>query len=146
LPFLGFFKEEGGFMLAGPDLLVILVIALIVFGPKKLPELAKTIGKAMAEFKKTTEEVKESIGFNELQEMRSNLTMDLYTAAEKLSASITSEEATAELSPGRQDSVHGRTSLPQEASTDIEKFEKEKSVEFDGARGEIPGKGGQSQG
>ena len=45
-------------MLAGPDLLVILVIALIVFGPKKLPELAKTIGRALGEFKKTTEEVK----------------------------------------------------------------------------------------
>ena len=66
-------------MLAGPDLLVILAIALIVFGPKKLPELAKTIGKAMAEIRKATEEVKESIGINELQEMRSNLSMDVHT-------------------------------------------------------------------
>ena len=133
-------------MLAGPDLLVILVIALIVFGPKKLPELAKTIGKAMAEFKKTTEEVKKSIGINELQEIRSNLTMDLYTVAEKLSASMTSEEATGEPSPSREDSVHVRTSLPEKASTDIGKLEKEKSMESEGARDEIPGKGVQSQG
>ena len=43
-----------------PELLVIIVIALIVFGPDKLPELAKVFGRAMKEFKKATEEVKES--------------------------------------------------------------------------------------
>ena len=44
-------------MLAGPDLLVILAIALIVFGPKKLPELAKSIGLAKKEFEKAAKEV-----------------------------------------------------------------------------------------
>src|SRR5512136_1885967 len=38
-----------------PELLVIIGIALIVFGPNKLPELAKAFGKAMREFKKATE-------------------------------------------------------------------------------------------
>ena len=38
-------------MLAGPDLLVILVIALIVFGPKKLPELGKGIGDGIRNFR-----------------------------------------------------------------------------------------------
>ena len=42
------------------ELLVILAIALIVFGPQKLPELGKVLGKALREFKKTTEEGKES--------------------------------------------------------------------------------------
>ena len=57
-------------MLAGPDLLVIMVIALIVFGPKKLPEIGQTIGKAMREFKKASEEAKESFqgGIKELAE------------------------------------------------------------------------------
>jgi TatA/E family protein of Tat protein translocase len=146
LSFLEFSKKKGGFMLAGPDLLVILVIALIVFGPKKLPELAKTIGKAMGELKKTTEEVKGSIGINELQEMRSNFTMDLYTIAEKLSASMTSEEVTGESSSHVEDSLDGKISLPEKASPDIEKLEKEKSVELPGARDEIPGKRIQSQG
>jgi TatA/E family protein of Tat protein translocase len=146
LSFLEFSKKKGGLMLAGPDLLVILVIALVVFGPKKLPELAKTIAKAMAEFKKTTEEVKESIGINELREMRSNLTMDLYTVAEKLSASMTSEEVTGESSSHAEDSVQGRTPLPEKAPNDIGKLEKEKSMKFEGARDEIPGKGVQSQG
>ncbi len=87
-------------MLAGPDLLVILVIALIVFGPKKLPDLAKTIGRALGEFKKTTEEMKESIGIKYLQEMRNNLTgIDLFTdLAEKVSASMTNKEATGDVS------------------------------------------------
>ncbi|HSA79143.1 MAG TPA: twin-arginine translocase TatA/TatE family subunit, partial [Nitrospirota bacterium] len=39
------------FGLGIPELLVIFVIALIVFGPKKLPDLGKSIGRAMAEFK-----------------------------------------------------------------------------------------------
>jgi TatA/E family protein of Tat protein translocase len=43
-----------------PELLVIIVIALIVFGPNKLPELTRALGKAIREFKKTTEDVRES--------------------------------------------------------------------------------------
>jgi len=43
-------------MLSGPDVLVILVIALFVFGPQKLPELARSLGKAMREFKKASED------------------------------------------------------------------------------------------
>jgi TatA/E family protein of Tat protein translocase len=53
-------KGKGGFMLSGPDVLIILVIALFVFGPQKLPELAKSLGKAMREFKKASEEMRET--------------------------------------------------------------------------------------
>ncbi len=44
-----------------PELVIILIIALLVFGPKKLPELAKSLGKGMSEFKKVTEDFKSSI-------------------------------------------------------------------------------------
>jgi len=44
-----------------PELLVIFLIALIVIGPKRLPEIGRAIGKGIAEFKKATEEIKESI-------------------------------------------------------------------------------------
>jgi TatA/E family protein of Tat protein translocase len=42
-----------------PELLLILAIALIVLGPKKLPELARALGKGMAEFRRATDELKE---------------------------------------------------------------------------------------
>ncbi len=44
-----------------PELIVIFVIALIVFGPKRLPEIGKSVGKAMAELKKSTDEFKSSM-------------------------------------------------------------------------------------
>ena len=40
-----------------PELIVILVVALVVLGPKRLPEVARTIGKAMAEFRRQTADV-----------------------------------------------------------------------------------------
>lgn len=40
-----------------PELLVILVVALIVLGPKRLPEVARQLGKAMAEFRRQTTDV-----------------------------------------------------------------------------------------
>jgi Tat protein translocase TatB subunit len=44
-----------------PEMLVILALALIVIGPKKLPDLAKSLGRTMREFKKATSEFKETI-------------------------------------------------------------------------------------
>jgi TatA/E family protein of Tat protein translocase len=41
-------------MLSIPHLIIIFVVALVVFGPEKLPELARNLGKAMAEFKRAT--------------------------------------------------------------------------------------------
>ena len=49
------------FGLGMPEILLILAIALIVIGPKKLPELAKTLGRAMGEFKRSAQELKRSI-------------------------------------------------------------------------------------
>ena len=48
-----------------PEMLMILAIALIVIGPKKIPDLAKSLGRAMREFKKATNELKESIAIDE---------------------------------------------------------------------------------
>jgi TatA/E family protein of Tat protein translocase len=49
------------FGLGLPEMLLIFVIALVVFGPKKLPDLGKSIGRAMAEFKKATDDFQESV-------------------------------------------------------------------------------------
>ena len=44
-----------------PELIVILVIALIIFGPRKLPELGKSLGKSIAEFKRASNELKNTL-------------------------------------------------------------------------------------
>jgi sec-independent protein translocase protein TatA len=43
-----------------PETIFIFVLALLMFGPKKLPELGKTLGKAMGEFKRASSELKET--------------------------------------------------------------------------------------
>ena len=47
------------FGIGGPELLLILGLALIVLGPKKLPELARTLGKGLAEFRRATDDLKD---------------------------------------------------------------------------------------
>ncbi len=49
------------FGLGMPEVLLLMAIALMVIGPKKLPELAKTLGRAMGEFKKAAQDFKRSI-------------------------------------------------------------------------------------
>lgn len=49
------------FGLGMPEILIILAIALIVIGPKKLPDLAKTLGRALGEFKRSAQDFKRSI-------------------------------------------------------------------------------------
>jgi len=44
-----------------PELLVILVVALLIFGPKKLPDLARSLGRGLAEFKRATQDFKSTI-------------------------------------------------------------------------------------
>lgn len=57
-----------------PELLIIMVIALIVIGPSKLPDLAKALGKGMAEFRKATQEIKDSLDLDEdIQEVKKDL-------------------------------------------------------------------------
>lgn len=43
------------------EIILIVVIALIVFGPKKLPELGRSVGKTLAEFRRASNEIKHSI-------------------------------------------------------------------------------------
>jgi sec-independent protein translocase protein TatB len=55
-----------------PEMILILAVALIVIGPKKLPDLARSLGKAMGEFKKATSDLKESMQIDtELKEVKS---------------------------------------------------------------------------
>src|SRR5262249_74627 len=44
-----------------PELMLIFIVALIIFGPKRLPEIGRTLGKALGEFKKATDDFKNTI-------------------------------------------------------------------------------------
>lgn len=62
------------FGIGTPELIVILVIALVVIGPKHLPEMARALGKGLGEFKKATSELKETINADDdLREISKSL-------------------------------------------------------------------------
>jgi len=54
------------FGLSGQELLVIVVIALVILGPKKLPEVAKTLGKGYQELRKAMDGVKGTMNVNQV--------------------------------------------------------------------------------
>ena len=70
-----------------PELLIILAIALLVFGPKKLPEMSRSIGKAVREFRRASDEIKGKIEqeiqaseFKEIKdELKKDLSQDIYS-------------------------------------------------------------------
>jgi sec-independent protein translocase protein TatB len=67
-----------------PELIVILAVALVVIGPKKLPDLAKSLGKALGEFKRATNDLKQSIeqeaGLDEVRDTLSKTDRDIRRA------------------------------------------------------------------
>ena len=60
-----------------PELLIIMVIALIIFGPRKLPELGRSLGRSIGEFRKASNELKstleEEIRMEEVREQRAKM-------------------------------------------------------------------------
>lgn len=76
-----------------PEMIVILVIALVVIGPHKLPELAKSLGKGLAEFKRATEDFRHGIEDEaKLAEEKERLAREAAAKAEN-----TQKEKTAEV-------------------------------------------------
>lgn len=64
-----------------PELLIILIIALLIFGPKKLPEVGKSVGRAIREFRRTSDEIKdkieEEIRADEFRSIKDELSKDV---------------------------------------------------------------------
>ncbi len=88
-----------------PEMILILAVALIVIGPKKLPDLARSLGRALGEFKKATRELKDSIDIDdELESVRSSfdtLRPDVAVMADRtpLAEDSTSEGVADSVSP-----------------------------------------------
>jgi sec-independent protein translocase protein TatA len=97
-----------------PELILIFVVALLLFGPKKLPDIGRTIGKAMGEFRRASNDLKhsleEEVAADELRRVRQEvreasdvaraaLTEQIYSPEPYAPEPAPPEEAPAEPSP-----------------------------------------------
>jgi Tat protein translocase TatB subunit len=121
-----------------PELLLLLAIALIVVGPKKLPELARALGRGIAEFKKATNELKESLetstdfselkqSFEEIQESPADATSasdgDVEKDSERVDASVIEanhedEDGPEQPSPSGDETAERETRQTSSAATE----------------------------
>lgn len=74
-----------------PELLVILVVALVVLGPKRLPELARTLGKAVSEFRRQSTDI--------MEEFQSQIRVEEDAARRAASKTAPTATAPAETTP-----------------------------------------------
>jgi sec-independent protein translocase protein TatA len=92
--------------LAGPDLIVILLIILVLFGAKKLPELARGMGQAVKEFQKAKDEFNDELhkaGKSDTEVAKPDLKAPQATIARSentAATSITPPEASSSVTPG----------------------------------------------
>ncbi len=110
-----------------PEIIVILVIALIVIGPKKLPGLAKSLGRAMGEFKKAASDFKDSMDVdNDISDVRKTFddigdnvkdAIDLGGGKEGISLSPLDKEK--DIPAGLKDDVASDKELDQRAEKEV---------------------------
>jgi TatA/E family protein of Tat protein translocase len=71
-----------------PEVIVILLVVLVVFGPKKLPELARSIGRGMAEFKRATQDIKASLNMDEeIREIKQSFDEEMWRTLDRANPS-----------------------------------------------------------
>ena len=98
--------------LGGPELFLIMVVALIVFGPRKLPEIGKSVGKMMAEFRKASNDFKRTIEDEvEAEKLREATRIEApsWSASEPALAAL----PTATVDPAGDSSVSVRSPVPR---------------------------------
>jgi sec-independent protein translocase protein TatA len=91
-----------------PELIIIFVIALIIFGPRKLPELGRSLGKSLAEFKRASNELKSTLEEEiRLDEQRTALEESKAKAAAQAAAAAAAPTVAA--APAVEEPIPART-------------------------------------
>jgi Tat protein translocase TatB subunit len=102
--------------LGGPELFLIFVVALIVFGPRKLPEIGKSLGKMMAEFRKASNDFRSTIESEvEAEKIRESMRIDL----PKVDLAPAPTAAPAEASPATDPTASGYPDTPAAAAEEL---------------------------
>jgi TatA/E family protein of Tat protein translocase len=94
-----------------PEMVGIFIIALLLFGPKKLPELGRTLGKALSEFRRAKNELKSTFE-SHLHELEREARLDTQTP--KLEAASPAYSPSSYTYPYDDGSPYGSTSSPHE--------------------------------
>ena len=85
-----------------PEMIIIMVIALIVFGPRKLPELGRSLGRSLNEFKRASNELRSTLEEEVRVEERREKAAVPATPADGSTAPATTPEPAAPTEPGAQ--------------------------------------------
>ena len=87
------------------EIVIIFILALIIFGPRKLPELGKTIGKGLAEFKRASNELKATWDDEvRLEKEKEEMSQILKETSVQASDILKDESSSAETPPEKKDS------------------------------------------
>jgi len=63
------------------EIIIILIVALIIIGPKKLPDLARALGRAIGEFRKAADDLKDNLDINGIREEKERLMREITHAS-----------------------------------------------------------------
>ena len=72
------------YFMSGQEIFVIIIVALLLFGAEKLPDIAKTLGKGMRDFKKATDEIR-----RELETSTQDIRKDLNDVTDSIKKDVT---------------------------------------------------------
>ena len=123
-----------------PEVLLILAIALIVLGPKKLPEIAKALGRSIVEFKKATQDLKESLDVEDdlkgardtMREIKGDIQQTIQKSVAQGAASVDNDDEDDDAIPAKdleQPSDKAVRQTPQEPVEDHASPQAEKKAE-----------------
>ncbi|GAB4172263.1 MAG: TatA/E family twin arginine-targeting protein translocase [Geothermobacteraceae bacterium] len=100
-----------------PELLLILAIALMVIGPRRLPDIARALGRAMAEFRRATDEFKQTIN----EETRASEIRDQILSGGNLKAPGSNDDAAPEFDPYQQAQSRQKSETAETATAETDR-------------------------